>query len=549
MKKKTWAERLAAASLAGVMLAGMTACGSQSGTASLGSSAKTEDTVSAQSTADEGSTAAQTAGTGEPVEISIAVWNADQAFSGEDDVKKTIEDKLNIKIKPVNVTWDDYTQKVQLWASSGSLPDVFIGAQRTTVTYPQWADQGVIREIPEDLSAYPNLQSYLSGDAAQEAKIDGKLYCIPRQTYPNQAWTANDRIVLYRWDLAQKAGITKEPETWDEFQDIIKAIIKADPDGTGIGGMTAVDPNLVNGVIMPYASPLVMDGGSIFKWEKDDSGKYIPAYFNENMEAGFQLARDMYDSGVIEKDIVMNTGDQGKDKFLQGKAAAICCSGGYENLYSSVGRYWKDVHGEDYTDDVKALALMPDVNGNISYYAAQSYAWSESYISGSVSDEKLDAILRLYDYLLSDEGSFLSLYGPEGDMWEFDSDGKVSLKDDTAVVSDKYPSTVAFGILARWNPAVYDDRYVPESAPAEYLEKDKPRVEQAEAVKLPEFYPECTEQVMKLGIDFTITPEDDFLTIMTGTDPVSDMWASVKSDYESKGLQDMIDQVNEAMGQ
>ena len=43
------------------------------------------------------------------------------------------------------------------------------------------------------------------------------------------------------------------------------------------------------------------------------------------------------------------------------------------------------------------------------------YAGSESFINASVSDEKLDKILQLYDYLLSDEGALLSTYGSEGD--------------------------------------------------------------------------------------------------------------------------------------
>ena len=483
----------------------------------------------------------------DPVEISIAIWGADEAFSNSDAVLDQIKDKLNITIKPVNVTWDDYTEKVQLWASSGSLPDVFIGAQRTTSIYPQWADQGVIHEIPEDLSAYPVLEEYLSGDAAQEAKIDGKLYCLPRQTYPSQEWTANDRMILYRWDLAQKAGITEEPTNWDEFQTMIKAIMEADPDQTSIGGMTAVTPTLTAGVIMPYASPIVVENGSTFKWELDETDNlYKPAFMIEDMVAGYQLARDMYNSGVIEKDIVLVSGDQGKDKFLQGKSAAIVCSGGYENLYSSVGRYWKEIHGTEYTDDVKVLNLMPDVNGNPSYFAASSYAWSESYINAAVDDEKLDAILRLWDYLLSDEGSFLAVYGPEGELYDFDEDGKVVMKDDTTVVSDYYPSTGALGILARWNPSCYDDRYV-ASAPAEYIEKDLPRVEQAAQVVLPEFNTACTEQVMKQGITFTFDSDNDFLTIMTGEQPVEEMWNEILEGYEEDGLSDMIEKVNEGL--
>ena len=56
-------------------------------------------------------------------EITVAIWNADEAFAG-DEVLSTIEKKIGVKIIPMNITWDDYLQKIPLWASSGSLPDV-----------------------------------------------------------------------------------------------------------------------------------------------------------------------------------------------------------------------------------------------------------------------------------------------------------------------------------------------------------------------------------------------------------------------------------------
>ena len=36
--------------------------------------------------------------------------------------------------------------------------------------------------------------------------VDGKLYCIFRQTYSEQAETIKDRTIAYRWDLAREAG-------------------------------------------------------------------------------------------------------------------------------------------------------------------------------------------------------------------------------------------------------------------------------------------------------------------------------------------------------
>ena len=480
-----------------------------------------------------------------PIEISIAVWGADQAFSGSDEILEKIESELNIKIVSQNVTWDDYTQKVQLWASSDSLPDVFIGDIRTTGTYSQWADQGVIHAIPEDLSAYPTLEAYLQGQAALDAQIDGVLYCLPRQTYPSQEWTTADRFIVYRWDLAQKAGITKEPETWDEFAEMIEAIIAADPDGAGVGGMTTTDKGLLVGMFMPYASSIdvMVADGLGFKWV-DDNGTYKPAYFVKDTKAAFQLARDLYTAGVIESDIALANNNAANDKFLQGKSAAILVAGTVGATYETIGRYWEEVHGTEYLDDIRVIGAMPNVDGELAY-PMWGYAWSESYISAKVSDEKLDKILKLWDYLLTDEGGFLTTYGPEGELYDM-VDGKVVLKDDTVIPADVYPSITALGILTRWNPSTYDDRYV-SVWPAAYTEVTLAQVEKVKDVPIPEYNQDCTNVLMTMDTDFSLKMNDDFMVVMTGDEPVDAMWDQLVKDYEYDGLNEVIEAVNAAL--
>ena len=55
---------------------------------------------------------------------------------------------------------------------------------------------------------------------------------------------------------------------------------------------------------------------------------------------------------------------------------------------------------------------------------------------------------------------------------------------------------------------------------------------------IPEYNSECTEIVKNLDL------ETDTITIMTGTDPVEDMWADIYAKYQSDGLDDVIEQVN-----
>ena len=116
-KSKLW-KKAAAIVMSMMLAASLAACGSQSDTSA------TAQENAGTGTETEGASVSGT--TEAPTEISIAIWNADEAFAG-DEVLSQIEEKLNIKIKPMNVTWDDYMQKIQLWASSGSLPDVFAG--------------------------------------------------------------------------------------------------------------------------------------------------------------------------------------------------------------------------------------------------------------------------------------------------------------------------------------------------------------------------------------------------------------------------------------
>ena len=477
----------------------------------------------------------------DPVEISIAYWDADSAFVG-DDVLSEIEDKLNIKITPVNITWDDYTQKIQLWASSGSLPDVFAGDFRNSKTFTDWATQGVIKAIPEDLSAYPNLEEYMSNEEiVSSAKVDGTVYCIPRKSYGSQEWTSMDREIAYRWDLAQEAGITEEPTTWQEFDEMIQAIMKADPEGTGIQGMTANTKGLFSAMFLPYSSMIACDQGIAYKWVETEDGTYEPAYFAEDMIPAFQLMRDLYEDGTIEKDIALTNNQSSREKFLQGKSAAILYAGGVgADNYNNLAKYWDSVHGEDFLTDVKVLNLMPDKDGNTAY-PVWDYAWSESYINSSVDDEKMDKILKLYDYLLSDEGSLMGTYGLEGDLYDLE-DGKVVLHDDVNV-KDTYPCIKVFESLVRWNPNTYDERFATDW-PEAYNEANRKIVEQAKDVTIPEYNSECTEIVKKLGLDLNLDLETDTITIMTGTDPVEDMWADIYAKYQSDGLDDVIEQVN-----
>lgn len=486
------------------------------------------------------------------LDISLAYWDVESNLTAtaDDKVLQTIEDKFNVTFVPQNISWDDYEQKLQLWAASGSLPDLFMGAERTKSTFATWAAQGLLTEIPSDLSDYPYLEDYMDSTELQTCQVDGKTYCIFRQTYYDQAETVQDRVIAYRWDLAQEAGITEEPETWEEFREMMLAIIEADPEGKSVQGLTAKGYSLLAGEFFPYSSMLAANDGVTFYWVDNGDGTYVPAYFagdelGADMLPTFQLLRDMYTEGSIEKDIAVTTSTQALEKFLQGSNAAILIDGSATNIYNDVGQYWEEIYGNDFFDDVKFLTVMQDVNGELAY-PVFDYAWSESYISSAVDEEKLDRILAIYDYLCSPEGELLAKCGIEGETYGYDEDGNITYEGyGTGNPDDTYKSIDVFQYLVYWTPE--DDEVYPRTYPDEYYEVNEGLVELASTVTVPEYNYDCTSAYLSMNGDVSLTVADDMLTIMTGTDDVESMWNDIIAGYQADGLDDVIEQVNAAV--
>ena len=531
-------KKLLALLLAVSLVLGLAACGSKTDTpattpAKATTAAKTDDVPEA--------TEAEL----EHMDITLAWWDGESILADHDEIQQYLEDKFNVTFEVMNVTWDDYTQKEQLWASTDSLPDIFAADFRNTSSFATWAREGVIRALPDDLSAYPNLAKYMEGAAADGCKVDGKFYCIFRQTYGEQAETVKDRLIAYRWDLAQEAGITEEPKNWDEFRAMIKAIEAADPQGKKIGGMTAPGADYLVGPMFCYSMPNAIVSGATFKWVEQD-GQYVPAYFaGETLGADalptWNLLRDMYTEGTIDKDIALATLEQSKNQFLSGQSAALCIT--YSQLIN-LDEAWEEMNGSAMEDDIRILDLMPSVDGN-TYYWAWDYAWSESMFSSNVDDAKMERIMMIYDYLLSDEGVMKCKYGNEGISYEI-KDGNLQFIDGQKPLTF-YKSVDVFGNLVAWQPVLPNGWTAPNANPDWYNAMLDAYVAQAQKVTLPATEPACITEFLALGTEFSLNLKDDTLLIMTGSKPVEEMWNEIISDYQADGLDEIIAQVNEAM--
>lgn len=482
----------------------------------------------------------------DPMEISVAFWDADAEVAkiAKDPIAQEVLQKFNIRLKPVNTTWDDYAQKIQMWAASDQLPDIFAIDAIGTQYQRKWVDQGVVKALP-DLAKYPNLAEYFEAPDIKGLNVDGKYYTVPRRMFPSVDWSALDRIVLYRWDLAQKAGITKEPETWDEFKAMLEAITKADPEGKHIAGLTTTQNKLIGGLFWLYGNPVATsDGsGSDFKWIEED-GKLVPAVFSKKALPALQNMRDMYDKGLIDPDIALAKGSDSYDKFVSGKAAALLSGGGFVNFNGDIyEKRWKTAYPDtDITQSVKVLKPLVGPDGERAHAIFKTY-WSESYFSSKVDDKKMDRIMALYDYILSPEGKDLLIYGKEGVDYKVEGGKKVMIE--TASLNEKYPARAFLRQLVAYETSDSYDMNNPLIA-NESIRKEA--VEYIDWVlkntKVPDYDIRLTYMSTPTKDKFTVLDQDDLLKVMLSKDPVEKAWNDILKSYKAKGLDKMIEEVN-----
>ncbi|MFF2479394.1 hypothetical protein [Paenibacillus sp. NPDC058071] len=491
----------------------------------------------------------------EHMNISLSWWGIGVGFEPHDDVVKKIESDFNVTFKPIDIGWDNYKEKSQVWAASDQLPDIITHSltSDTPAVYNEWVNQDLIKALPEDLSAYPNLKDAMQTEGIDGIKRDGKLYAIPRMTFPrDDMWAvwAVDGAVFVRKDWMEKLGIS-DPQNFDEFKAMLKAFAEKDPDGNNKNDTTGIVMNTF-GYFKNVFAPTFPEFGNK-GWVKED-GQWKPFYTSAKMDEVLRQARALYKEKALDPDFAVAKAGESNQKFYQNKAGALSFATNSVFGSSGIKAEWeKNNPGLNFFDHVKVLHPWADANG-VKYRNVNSPWWSESMINANVDDKKLERILRIYDWLLSPEGKELFDYGIEGKDYTKTSDGTYTItRPEGTDLKKLYPSMDIVSQLAAWrNAAILEDNAANRAAfgdeTVQFVQDElKWMKENTEPIPTAfEIYTLSTPAKDKLS---TINFDDDFKRVILGNDDPVVMWKEVLKGYEAKGLQKAIAEVTEAMAQ
>jgi multiple sugar transport system substrate-binding protein len=139
----------------------------------------------------------------------LTVW----AMGNEGTLLSTMADKFmaenpGVTVNVTPVDWGQAVAKLQTAIGGGETPDI---SQMGTDMMGQFVETGALEAVPADVDPSVFFESAWNTNV-----VDGTAYGVP--------WYVETRVLYERTDLAEAAGVTKPPTTWDELKAAAKAI-------------------------------------------------------------------------------------------------------------------------------------------------------------------------------------------------------------------------------------------------------------------------------------------------------------------------------------
>ena len=361
-------------------------------------------------------------------------------WQGEDTYTDMINEKFDVKIKASNYDYNSWDTMVNTAINGNNLTDSIqfnLKAYNFGSTYESWVDFGMLKALPDNMSKWPNLKKMLDNISNIDAlKINGKLYGIPIANdinNPNKDFS--NFTYVYRRDWAKKidemnagkAGyipVYKEGDvyTWDEFTRLCDAFntnIKT------LSGMSQASVLVDEKWAFPSVTNFYKDAPHCYA--KDSSGKAIANFASENYLQGLEVAKDFVSNKKIYSQDQFNFADNKANELYIGGQAAIL----YDNYslanYIKLRKLFKASQKLVNLDDGTAFLKVKGPDGKFALEGTENW-FSMTMFNADISDKKLEKILYILDYLLTEEGTRLAIYGKEGYDYSI-VDGEVVLSE------------------------------------------------------------------------------------------------------------------------
>lgn len=340
---------------------------------------------------------------GEFAEISMYSFDRQDYASRPDRVLREIERRTETRISLQTGSWED--TQLDILMATGSYPDVLtIVDNEKTGRFNKWIKEGKIIPFDDDLlEGLPNLQRLLDDPHYRDLRVHGHFYGIPLQD-ELPVGSVGQHVLILRQDWLDELGLPL-PDTLEELVDTLIAFRDRDPDGNGIddtyglisNGLSSIVRNLIGAWGLPT------DERSTGFLRVEDGFEYWAV--QPEVKEALRYVQELYRLKLIHPlTLSAGTNVQVRPKFIEGRVGSLFDNANFEELLK------KQEQLKHHFPEARLIELAAPAGpqGKRGYSVGAGF-WGYTVITDKAKDPR--AAARVLDFLLSDEGNRLTLYG------------------------------------------------------------------------------------------------------------------------------------------
>lgn len=455
----------------------------------------------------------------EPVTIEWLAWQPSAQPEADSEIVAMVEEMFNAKFNLWSIDDQQWDETLNVKLAGGTMPDVI--RLKNIQSLPSYIKQGVVEELPLDLikEKAPNYYKIITDADTNNSAWDATNYEGKNYGFIGISKDGEYASVLaYRQDWMENVGITKVPETLEEFEKLMYAFRNDDPDKNGKKDTYGLSNRVIRAVLGAYGVPYNEEEKALKYILKD--GKPVYSVIQPEAKEALELLQKWYKDGVIDPEYITgeNTGGYWglSHAFINGKIGVSCGPFYHWNAPFSEGAKGGDNYNEvmSVNPDAKIAYGLSIVgkDGKSGMPGTGPFREPVVLTSQAMKDpRKVDTILAMLDKLYADdEYATLIRYGIEDKHFNM-INGELK----TAAEYKEVTNTRTLGMQV-FNFLVTPPRLV--------AELQKPKYTWADKVAKGPFYQDIiipTNETMGKYANtlFTFT-EESYAKIITGEKPI-----------------------------
>jgi putative aldouronate transport system substrate-binding protein len=539
--KSKMKRRLSVALILVLIVAVIAACGTNGNNSSSNSSSKSSNTSNSSSTSDSKSSSNSSAPS-TPVNVKwMGPDSPTQPMLSNPPLLNKIKELTNINITLELVPNSSYTEKKTSLIATNNIPDIMRVTGKEVQTY---ARTGIFLNLSDYQHLMPNFMKLIEDrPEIKKLMVDGELYSFP--VLENYRISVAPQPLI-RIDLLEKHNL-KTPETWDELYQVMKELKKQYPDSHP---WTTRQKTLstINLLSFPLGAG---GGGRAPVYYEPNENRYIYGAATENFNEVISYIARLYADGIFDPDYAINTQDMAWEKLSSGKSFFY-----YDNNTFGARIFNPALKQLDPSYRFQMLEPMTNSFGEARAQRYQRDWLDDNYvISSKVSDP--EAVVKLFDYLYSEEGTTLTNFGVEGEHYMVENGLHMPTQQLQDKVKDKGGDIVAMmraevglslltvNINETWDAvSALRDPYMMEMA--DQIDALTESGEISYQVMNPPFTDEEIEALKKLENKVNVYYEQEIDKFIMGTRPISE-FPSFQQKLIELGAKEMEDIYNTAL--